>query len=480
MAAVAFAASDNVFVDSPTPSFPPLPWMTNISAVSSASFIDTYLAFRTPPRLRPDPFNPYTCLDVLVAESIKDSPPLSALQLLDVVVLFPPRVVRPLIHGRQEEFVAPLQDLRSAVDSGDEPVVDAIDVLLALAMAGAGSAILAALSSTHDIAGALKCMHTWRLSAPAAGDSDCIVEALENIELVLRGSKDDGIGIKWDDPRAGSEAAVREMMPDASIEAIRDALVAAGNNAEAAVGILLDKAEGSAGLLSIGKRTERRKHVMKVDKAETFTGEKADGDGGYAWLKTRMDAEIARQATLDPDDPREEKRVGAYTFLLDGSAEDVPNEEPISSSGPMDMYNDDPDDAVLEGEEPLGSKSGARPAFLRAGFETGSSTEDDSEDDGATEVLTGRQRVGASQSVGSGRDVLRDNASRGGGARGRGRGASGVGRGGAGLVDGGRGRGGRGGSGRGGGRGRGTRGRGGRGAHGRRDGAAKKQARAGM
>lgn len=298
MAAVAFAASDNAFIDYPTPSFAPVPWRTGKSAVSSASFIDTYLAFRTLPRLRPDPCNPYACLDVLVAESIKDLPPLSALQLLDVAVLFPPSVVRPLIDSRVEEFIGPLQDLRSAVDGGDEPVADAIDVLLAVAMAGGSSAVLAALSSTNDVAGALQCMHTWRLSAPVTGrDSDFIVEALGKMELVLRGSKGGGSEDKRDDSRAGPEAAVLEMIPDASIEAVRDALVATGNNAEAAVGLLLDEAEGGS-LLTIGKRTERRKHVTKIDKADTFTGDKADGDGGYAWLKSRMDAEIARQATL--------------------------------------------------------------------------------------------------------------------------------------------------------------------------------------
>lgn len=187
----------------------------------------------------------------------------------------------------------------------------------------------------------------------------------------------------------------------------------------------------------------------------------------------------------DPDDPREEKRVGAYTFLLDGSAEDVEGEEFDSSPGAMDMYNDDPDDAVLEGEEPLGSKAAARPAFLRAGVDTGSSTEDESGDDGSADgsvkIASNRSGRGASGSLDRGRGGSRGSDSRGGGARGRGRGGAGVGRGGGELGGGGRGRGGRGGSGRGGGgRGRGARGRGGRGAHGRRDGAAKKQARAGM
>lgn len=272
--------------------------MTEISAVRSPSFIDTYLAFRTPPRLRPDPCNPYTCLDVLVAESIKDSPPLSAMQLLDVALLFPASVVRPLIDRRLEEVIGPLQDMRRAVDAGDEPVADAIDVLLAMAVAGGRSSVLAAFSSTQDVAEALKCMHTWRLSAPAAGkDGDFVVEALQRIERLLRRRDNDGSGDKRADSRAESEAAVLEMMPDASLEAVRDALAASGNNAEAAVGLLLDEAEGS-GLITIGKRTERRKHIRKIDDVDTFTGDKADGDGGYAWLKSRMDAEIARQATL--------------------------------------------------------------------------------------------------------------------------------------------------------------------------------------
>lgn len=306
MATLAFTAADNEFVDYPTPSFPPVPWMTQSTAVSSPFFIDTYLAFRTPPRLRPDPRHPYTCLDVLVAESIKISAPVSTLQLLDVALLFPPSVARPLIDRRLGELTSPLQDLRKAVEAGDEPVADAVDLLLAVTVAGGSCALLAALSSDRDAAEVLKCLHAWRLSAPAAGrDGEFVVGALHKIELVLRGSGGDSSGGNPAmqgrvDSLAESEKAVREMMPDASLEAIRDALGAAGNNAEAAVGILLDEAEGSegSGLVAIGKRTERRRHVAKVDKAETFTGGKADGDGGYAWLKSRMDAEIARQATL--------------------------------------------------------------------------------------------------------------------------------------------------------------------------------------
>lgn len=192
----------------------------------------------------------------------------------------------------------------------------------------------------------------------------------------------------------------------------------------------------------------------------------------------------------DPDDPREEKRVGAYTFLLDGSADDdVDGQDGLSLPSTMDMYNDDPDDAVLEGEEPAGSKAATRPAFLRTGIDTGSSTEDESGDDGPRDSRQSaahprRGRGGSAYGLGErGRGAPRGNVPRGGSARGRGRGGVGVGSvggGDSGSGDSGRGRGGRGGAGRGGGRGRGARGRGGRGAHGRRDGAAKKQARAGM
>lgn len=492
MAVASFDAADNEFIDYPTPSKSPVQWMVQPNAAKSPTFLDTYLAFRTPPRLRPNPRRPYACLDVLVADALAAGPRLTPLQLLDVALLFPASVAGALISRRAPELADPLRGLRKAVEDGEEDVADAVDVLLGVARAGGADALLDALSSRRDAAEALQCVHKWRLSIALAdgGDGDFVVDAVGKLEKLLEagGGRDGALSSSSKqparaDPVAEAEALVREMMPDAGAEAIRDALAATGNNPEAAVGLLLDEADGSAGLVPIGKRTERRRHVTKVDASETFTGERAEGDGGYGWLKARMDTEIARQATLDPDDPREEKRVGAYTFLLGGDDdgdEAAGMAEDDAGAGLSGMYDDDPDDAVLEGEEPLGKQGAARPAFLRSGVDAGSSTEEDSDgdDDVGRGVARGPSRGGAAPRGRAGSSAAPGGRGRGaprGNGRGRGRGGGGdVGGGG---TDGGRGRG-RGGPG--GVRGRGGRGRGGRGAHGRRDGAAKKQARAGM
>lgn len=510
--ALTFSAGDNALLDRVTPTLPLPDWMTTAHALDNPQFLDTYLAYRTPPRSRPDPQQPYAFLDVLVGGFLKSrlTKPLSAAQLLDVALLFPPSVAGPILNGREPDLRALLFELCGAVENCQENVADGVDVLAALARSGVASLVREVLGNGE--LSAAETLRRWcvRLEAEAGAEEELAFVKLscDQIERISSGSSG-GASFRVVSANGGSsgdvtsretlspaEAAVRGMLPDSSVESIRSTLSAVGGNADAAVWMLLN---GDGVHTAIGKRTGRRRAVKDVRSEQTFSGEAAVEDGGYGWLKTRMDAEIARQAAVDPDDPREDKQRGAYSYLLDGVVEEVETEYGDEEVR-FGMYDDDADDAVLEGEEPLGEEAAAmaKSMYVR-GAETGlrqvdrgSSTEEDEDIDGSDNPGFGSSisRGGGSSSTagtstgrgGRGRGRGSAPAPGGGGARGRGRGRGGSVDGGSGSKN--TGEGSRG-SGHGrvrGNRGRGGRGRGGRGGanHGRRDGALKKQSRAGM
>jgi hypothetical protein len=502
-----FHPCENVALDLSAPPFSCLrsnrPVKYTAAALAQPRFLDSYLAFRIGPRHRPDPRRPYASLDVLVLDALKSAHEssrmtLSPRQLMDAVVLFPAKEVSCLLQGRGDELVAPLSELIAAVDAGEEDPADGVDVILGTAFAGCGKAVVDAFCIDHPQESVADCIRRWHDVACVAGCTDETLLYLENaaarMELSLSADRHqsmdvpDGEGVANPSASRSDEAAValvRELIPDASVESITAALKATGLNVEATVGILLES-NGEAGpssgpntaLVPVGKRTARRREVRDVTATETFTGDKAEEDGGYGWLQSRIDAELARQATIDPDDPRD--RTGAYTYLVDAYVHD----------GPSGMYDDDPDDALLEGEDAVDMPLSSR-QFSKRGGESNLTGVSRSRSDVA---LSGADELYPSDS--SNEDDERDSGVEvdsepvSGECRGQGSGARSSESGGPARGGGGRGSGGRGrddqGRGRGRGRGRGSsggapRGRGGRGgANFRRDAAMRKQSRAGM
>jgi hypothetical protein len=521
--AALFLPSDNARIDL---SAPPLPTQRRVlpTVPFSAAFLDSYLAHRSAPRRRSSARAPYATLDVLVAASLlaPESPlTLGPAHLLDVLLLFPAGPAAKLLRGREIDLVSVLAGLREAVDSGEEDVADGVDVLLCAVRAGAGAAVMEAFSAGGRQSGVADGIRSWIASGCLRSEDDrsfvdCALLEIE--EMIHQNGTDPGkstetshlIASGKDQVLLEIEKLVCEMMPNAAIEDVRTALAHSGNNADAAVGLLLE-ASATSEMKAVGKRTERRRHIQDLTGADrsTFSGAAAEADGGYSWLQKRIDAELARQATIDPDDPRE--RVGAYTFLVGG----------LDHAGAAGgMYDDEPDDAVLAGEEPL-----ARPKVSKSRYVTGSvgstselsisvpmststgaagswrqnlatdKTDDDngsstdefsSGDEGdmvaglTSQPISARWTHGGSMSSRGGfRGGGSDGQARGGGES-RGKSSNGSGGGPShGEAVGTNGPGGGDGRGRGRGRGRGTRG-GARGAHGRRDCAAKKQARAGF
>lgn len=508
-----FSEEDNVFVDRVSHNVTPA-WVTS-DFPNTPLFIDTFLANRTAPRLRPDPSNPYQCFDVAVGRIVSKQNSFTPSQLLDVALLFPASLAKPLIRGHPD-LNGILLELCAAAEDHISDIADAVDVLVCLSRAGAAAIVWKALGSGSVPAADLLRRWRVRLEAHGGGEIDFVARACEEIEILSRPTLS-GRTTATSAPVAGSstgevlssaEAAVRAMLPDASLDAVRSSLSAGGGNADAAVWMLLDSGNVPA---AIGKRTGRRRLVLDVKKSSTFSGETGDKDGGYGWIKARMDAEMARLAAVDPDDPRNEKQRAAYSFLLDGVLEEV---EVLDGEVIAGMYDDDVDEgALLYGEEPLEDEAGALAKSMYTGRphggDDGSSSDADDGGDAREKNMRGgdiqdggaRTNMSDTSRDGRGGSQIFGSAFRGGTQRGTA--GSGVGVSGGGGVSGrgrARGNGGRTraeiavdsgfqsqsveGVVRGRGRGRGVRDRGrgwrGRANHGRRDGALKKQSRTGM
>lgn len=336
-----FHPSDNFFLDQLLPEVQPahVPgWMATVGSISSSAFIESYLAYRSPPRLRPDPRRPFSLFDALVGEAVVCGPRLSPAHLLDAVVLFPKEVASCLLEGRRDDLVDELRELRSAVDGKEGTVVDALDVIANVARAGGKNIVIAALTTTQRVADVGTCLLRWRENSRMANLNE------EELSFISRTCVEILMLLATENERCDIESLLLEMAPCATNEQVNQALARAGTNSESAMIALLDQGSEntSARLKPIGKKMGRLRHVHNVHDSETFSGVQAEPDGGYKWLQDRIEAEMTRQESIDPDDPRESKRLGPYTFLVAGALENGCEQHY--------MYDDDPDDALLVGE----------------------------------------------------------------------------------------------------------------------------------
>lgn len=364
-----FQVEDNARIDRSLPPLTIPAHLQSTKTLSTNEFLDSYLALRSPPCRRPDPHRPYTAFDVLIFRNLQKALQtgrlhLSGNQLLDAALLFPPDRVRDILLDRADDITSPLCDLCNAVESGSENASFVVQTILNLVQAGAGTAVKNALSKKYGDNKYISALRRWvnghDMSSPndmAIEQKDDIRNAVDEIERLLPLSLDISSDSNQQMPLAEKEQMIRNILPETNIDDVRAALIQANDNPETAVSILLGEigdqthAAGSSStpqVRAIGKRTEKRRHVRDVRDMETFSGEPAEPDGGYGWIEKRISAEMARQATIDPDDPRD--HTGAYTFLVDGMVQ----------GGAGGMYDDDPDDTVLDGEALSGADDADR------------------------------------------------------------------------------------------------------------------------
>lgn len=341
----------------------------------SKIFSSAYLQNRTRPPFRPTPYTPYTTYDVIVQKNLPQ--PTAVQSALDHISLFPANATQHVLQtaSHLKDFPIAVTRLVTAVSHGvkkPQPDFEAISkplytlYCLAANSPDGSQLVIAALSPRNDKLAAIDRVRSWARVAHAAltvtdvhaangmtwsvctdGLAAALINALIGIPLEERASGRVELSAKGRLPVPTDDAGVYEILTQMS-ELTIDVARASIRECGGVTGALRKLRDGWRPNLKLGKRgggRRRRDAPQAVGKMEAFS-DPVDVE----WIKRRVATDVAREEMVAELERKREAENTGGDIGTDEVVESNEKDMVLASGG---VYDDEPDEGVLEGEVSL-------------------------------------------------------------------------------------------------------------------------------